>query len=60
MNKLKQAQEIFRINSIWNQVIERIKLSLISYTKNDTWNDAIDEIVADEWKKENLKEKINE
>ena len=60
MNKLKQAQEIFRINSIWNQVIERIKLSLISYTENDTWNDAIDEIVADEWKKENLREKINE
>jgi hypothetical protein len=45
--------------SICNQVIERIKLSLISYTENDTWNDAIDEIVKDEWKK-HLREKENE
>ena len=59
MSKLEEAKEIFRINSIWNQVIERIKLSLISYTENDTWNDAIDEIVKDEWKK-HLKEKENE
>jgi|TARA_R110000824_G_scaffold55664_2_gene153188 hypothetical protein len=59
MSKLEEAKEIFRINSIWNQVIERIKLSLISYTENDTWNDAIDEIVKDEWKK-HLREKENE
>ena len=51
MSKLKQAQEIFRIHTIWNNIIEEIKRKL------DTGSSDKDDIVHNEWAKEKRDER---
>jgi hypothetical protein len=48
MSKLKEAQEIFRINTIWNNIIEKIKEKLDIGSSD---KDMIDDIVHNEWAK---------
>lgn len=50
MDKLKQAQELLRINTVWNKIIQRIKINL---EIGSSEKDMIDYIVKDEWEKEN-------
>ena len=50
MDKLKQAQELLRINTVWNKIIQRIKINL---EISSSAKDMIDYIVKDEWEKEN-------
>ena len=50
MDKLKQAQELLRINTVWNRIIQRIKINL---EIGSSEKDIIDFIVKDEWEKEN-------
>tara|TARA_Y100001973_G_C5153958_1_gene309682 strand:- start:331 stop:486 length:156 start_codon:yes stop_codon:yes gene_type:complete len=50
LDKLKQAQELLRINTVWNRIIQRIKINL---EIGSSAKDMIDFIVKDEWEKEN-------
>jgi len=52
MDLLKLAQEISRINSIWNNIIEKIKEKLDIGSSD---KDMIDDIVHNEWAKEKRK-----
>ena len=54
MSKLKQAQEIFRIHTIWNNIIEKIKDKLDIGSSD---KDVIDDIVHNEWAKEKRNER---
>tara|TARA_X000001382_G_scaffold130426_2_gene125261 strand:- start:903 stop:1082 length:180 start_codon:yes stop_codon:yes gene_type:complete len=54
MSKLKQAQEIFRIHTIWNNIIEKIKDKLDIGSSD---KDMIDDIVHNEWAKEKRNER---
>ena len=54
MSKLKQAQEIFRIHTIWNNIIEKIKNKLDIGSSD---KDMIDDIVHNEWAKEKRNER---
>ncbi len=54
MSKLKQAQEIFRIHTIWNNIIEEIKRKLDIGSSD---KDMIDDIVHNEWAKEKRNER---
>ena len=60
MDKLKQAQELLRINTVWNRIIQRIKINLgIDSNEKPVSNDMIDFIVKDEWEKENERSSSN-
>jgi len=60
MDKLKQAQELLRINTVWNRIIQRIKINLgIDSNEKPVSNDMIDFIVKDEWEKENERSSNN-
>ena len=50
MDKLKQAEELRKINVVWNRIISKIQDALVDY-KVLTAED-IDDIVVNEWKKE--------
>ena len=54
MDKLKQAQELLRINTVWNRIIQRIKNSL---DVGSSEKDLIDDIVQIEWAKEKRNER---
>ena len=49
MNKLKQAQELLRVNVVWNRIIQEIKDTLDIGSSD---KDIIDDIVHNEWAKE--------
>ena len=59
MDKLKQAEELRKINVVWNRIISKIQDALVDY-KVLTAED-IDDIVVNEWKKERkfVMERIN-
>ena len=60
MDKLKQAEELRRVNTVWNKIIQRIKINLgIDSNEKPVSNDMIDFIVKDEWKKENERSSSN-
>jgi len=60
LDKLKQAQELLRINTVWNKIIQRIKINLgIDSNEKPVSNDMIDFIVKDEWEKENERSSSN-
>jgi len=56
MDKLKQAEELRRVNTVWNKIIQRIKINL-GIDSNE--EDMIDFIVKDEWEKENERSSSN-
>jgi len=61
LDKLKQAQELLRINTVWNKIIQRIKINLgIDSNEKPVSNDMIDFIVKDEWEKENERSSNND
>lgn len=49
MNKLKQVQELLRVNVVWNRIIQEIKDTLDIGSSD---KDIIDDIVHNEWAKE--------
>tara|TARA_X000000368_G_scaffold136721_1_gene107407 strand:- start:28 stop:219 length:192 start_codon:yes stop_codon:yes gene_type:complete len=49
LDKLKQAQELLRVNVVWNRIIEKIKDNLDIGSSD---KDIIDDIVHNEWAKE--------
>jgi hypothetical protein len=60
MDKLKQAEELRRVNTVWNKIIQRIKINLgIDSNEKPVSNDMIDFIVKDEWEKENERSSSN-
>lgn len=60
MDKLKQAEELRRVNTVWNKIIQRIKINLgIDSNEKPVSNDMIDFIVKDEWEKENERSSNN-
>lgn len=54
MDKLKQAQELLRVNVVWNKIIQKIKDNL---EIGSSEKDMIDDIVHNEWAKEKLNER---
>ena len=54
LDKLKQAQELLRVNTVWNRIIQRIKNSL---EIGSSEKDLIDDIVQIEWAKEKRNER---
>jgi len=54
LDKLKQAQELLRVNTVWNGIIKRIKDSL---DIGSSEKDLIDDIVQIEWAKEKRNER---
>lgn len=54
LDKLKQAQELLRLNTVWNRIILRIKDTL---EIGSSEKDIIDDIVQDEWAKEKRNER---
>ena len=54
LNKLEQAQELLRVNTVWNRIIQRIKNSL---DIGSSEKDLIDDIVQIEWAKEKRNER---
>ena len=54
LDKLKQAQELLRVNTVWNRIIQRIKNSL---DIGSSEKDLIDDIVQIEWAKEKRNER---
>jgi hypothetical protein len=54
LDKLKQAQELLRVNVVWNRIIEKIKDNLDIGSSD---KDIIDDIVHNEWAKEVLNER---
>jgi hypothetical protein len=54
LDKLKQAQELLRINTVWNRIVQRIKNSL---DIGSSEKDLIDDIVQIEWAKEKRNER---
>lgn len=54
MDKLKQAQELLRLNTVWNRIISRIKDTL---EIGSSEKDLIDDIVQEEWAKEKRNER---
>ena len=52
MDKLKQAQELLRVNVVWNKIIQKIKDNL---EIGSSEKDMIDDIVHNEWAKEKEK-----
>ena len=54
MDKLKQAQELLRVNVVWNIIIQEIKDTLDIGSSD---KDIIDDIVHNEWAKEILNER---
>jgi hypothetical protein len=60
MDKLKHAEELRRVNTVWNKIIQRIKINLgIDSNEKPVSNDMIDFIVKDEWEKENERSSSN-
>ena len=55
MDKLKQAQELLRVNVVWNRVISKIQDALVDYQVLTA--DDIDDIVVKEWAKEKENER---
>jgi hypothetical protein len=53
LDKLKQAQELLRVNVVWNRVISKIQDALVDYEVLTA--DDIDDIVVKEWAKEKEK-----
>jgi hypothetical protein len=49
LNKLKQVQELLRVNVVWNRIIQEIKDTLDIGSSD---KDIIDDIVHNEWAKE--------
>ncbi len=54
MDKLKQAQELLRVNVVWNKIIKKIKDNL---EIGSSEKDMIDDIVHNEWAKEKENER---
>jgi hypothetical protein len=54
LDKLKQAQELLRLNTVWNRIISRIKDTL---EIGSSEKDLIDDIVQEEWAKEKRNER---
>jgi len=54
LDKLKQAQELLRVNVVWNKIIQKIKDSL---EIGSSEKDMIDDIVHNEWAKEKENER---
>ena len=54
MDKLKQAQELLRVNTVWNRIIQQIKNSL---EIGSSEKGLIDDIVHNEWAKEKENER---
>ena len=54
MDKLKQAQELLRVNVVWNKIIQKIKDNL---EIGSSEKDMIDDIVHNEWAKEKENER---
>jgi len=54
LDKLKQAQELLRINTVWNKIIEEIKNTL---EIGSSEKDIIDDIVQRTWAKEKENER---
>lgn len=54
MDKLKQAQELLRVNVVWNKIIQKIKDNL---EIGSSEKDMIDDIVQNEWAKEKENER---
>lgn len=54
MDKLKQAQELLRVNVVWNKIIQKIKDNL---EIGSSEKDIIDDIVHNEWAKEKENER---
>ncbi len=55
MDKLKQAQELLRVNVVWNRIISKIQDALVDYQVLTA--DDIDDIVVKEWAKEKENER---
>tara|TARA_R100000278_G_scaffold29644_1_gene27148 strand:+ start:1674 stop:1853 length:180 start_codon:yes stop_codon:yes gene_type:complete len=54
LDKLKQAQELLRVNVVWNKIIQKIKDNL---EIGSSEKDMIDDIVHNEWAKEKENER---
>ena len=54
ITKLKQAQELLRVNVVWNKIIQKIKDNL---EIGSSEKDMIDDIVHNEWAKEKENER---
>lgn len=54
MDKLKQAQQLLRVNVVWNKIIQKIKDNL---EIGSSEKDMIDDIVHNEWAKEKENER---
>lgn len=54
LDKLKQAQELLRVNVVWNKIIQKIKDNL---EIGSSEKDMIDDIVHNEWAKEKKNER---
>ena len=57
MDKLKQAQELLRVNVVWNKIIQKIKDNL---EIGSSEKDMIDNIVHNEWAKEKENERSSD
>ena len=57
MDKLKQAQELLRVNVVWNKIIQKIKDNL---EIGSSEKDMIDDIVHNEWAKEKENERSSD